>query len=224
MFSLKWALVFLIILIIGGMLAGPIMSRVEQPYYQVLRTENNIEIRQYQPMLIAEVTIADNRERAINLGFRQLADYIFGNNRVKQNIKMTAPVQQQRNMKIAMTAPVQQQAVSGNWQVSFVMPAEYTIKTLPMPVNENVIIKKIPAKQFVVIRFSGFNSDKNIQMHEKILLEYTKRNKLSVTGNVKYAYYNPPWTLPPLRRNELMLELLNPIEDKVTSSRTEKSQ
>ena len=203
------------------MLAGPIMSRVEQPYYQVLRTENNIEIRQYQPMLIAEVTIADKRERAINLGFRQLADYIFGNNRIKQNIKMTAPVQQQRNMKIAMTAPVQQQAVSGNWQVSFVMPAEYTIKTLPMPVNENVIIKKIPAKQFVVIRFSGFNSDKNIQMHERLLLEFTMRNKLSVTGNVKYAYYNPPWTLPPLRRNEVMLELSNPIEDKVTSSRTE---
>lgn len=140
-------------------------------------------------------------------GFRLLADYIFGNNSVKQEIAMTAPVQQQESMKIAMTAPVQQQSAGDDWQVSFVMPSEYTMETLPKPVNDRVTLKEIPAKAFAVITFSGMNSDENVQEHEKILVEYIEANDLTVSGTPKYAFYNPPWTLPPMRRNEVMIEL-----------------
>ncbi len=196
------------ILVIGAVAAGPILSAVEIPNYEVVQSQDNIEIRQYKSMIVAEVQMEGEREDAINDGFRLLADYIFGNNTVQQDIAMTAPVQQQQNSKIAMTAPVQQQSAGGLWQVSFVMPSEYTFATLPKPNNELVIVKEIPPKQFAAIKFSGTHSARNLQKHEKQLMEYVEANDVIVAGSPKYAFYNPPWTLPLLRRNEVMIEIM----------------
>ena len=195
------------IILIGAVAAGPIMSNVEAPNYDVVTVENNIEIRQYAPMIVAEVQIDGKREDSIGEGFLLLADYIFGNNIAKQDIAMTAPVQQQEGNKIAMTAPVQQQKEGGTWQISFVMPSEYSMDTLPKPVNDLVKLKKIPAKQFVVIRFSGTNSDANVEEHEEKLMKYVQSKNILVIGSPKYAFYNPPWTLPFMRRNEVMIEI-----------------
>ncbi len=195
------------IVLIGAVAVGPIMSDVETPNYQIVESQDNIEIRRYEPMIIAEVQMEGARKDAIGDGFRLLADYIFGNNTTKQNIDMTAPVQQQENQKIAMTAPVQQQSLGGSWKISFVMPSQYDMETLPEPGNDRVTLKEIPAKQFVVITFSGTSSDKNVKKHEMKLMKYAEANSLSVTGSPKYAFYNPPWTLPPMRRNEVMIEL-----------------
>ena len=195
------------IVLIGAIAAGPIMSDVETPKYEVVKSQGSIEIRQYEPMIIAQVQVNGKREEAIGDGFRLLADYIFGNNIANKDIAMTAPVQQQESTRIAMTAPVQQQSTGDDWLVSFVMPSEYTMDTLPTPVNEHVTLKKIPAKTFAAITFSGTNSDENVKAHEKILLEYVKANNLSVIGTLKYAFYNPPWTLPFMRRNEVMIEI-----------------
>ena len=195
------------IIVIGVVSVGPVMSDVETPNYEIVRSQDAIEIRQYDPLIIAEVQMSGEREEAIGDGFRLLADYIFGNNIASQEIAMTAPVQQQKSMKIAMTAPVQQQAVGDDWQVSFVMPSEYAMDTLPKPVNERVKLKEIPAQTFAVITFSGRNADENVQEHENILLKYVEANNLSVIGTPKYAFYNPPWTLPPMRRNEVMIEI-----------------
>jgi hypothetical protein len=106
-----------------------------------------------------------------------------------------------------MTTPVQQQSMGDDWQVSFVMPSEYTIETLPRPVNDCVILKKIPAKTFAVITFSGSSSDKNLKNHENQLMKYVSANELLVIGAPKYAFYNPPWTLSLMRRNEVMIEI-----------------
>ena len=205
----KWVMMGTIIgiILIGAVAAGPIMSNVEAPNYDVVTVENNIEIRQYAPMIVAEVQIDGKREDSTGEGFRLLADYIFGNNIAKQDIAMTAPVQQQEGNKIAMTAPVQQQKEGGTWQISFVMPSEYSMDTLPKPVNDLVKLKKIPAKQFVVIRFSGTNSDANVEEHEEKLMKYVQSKNISVIGSPKYAFYNPPWTLPFMRRNEVMIEI-----------------
>lgn len=159
------------------------------------------------PMIIAEVEMRGEREEAIGEGFRMLADYIFGNNTAQQGIAMTAPVQQQNSEKIAMTAPVQQQAQNGVWTISFVMPSEYSIDTLPKPNNEIVTIKEVLPKRYAVIQFSGLNSNENIARQEKQLLQYIENNKIKTVGPAKYAFYNPPWTLPFMRRNEIMLEL-----------------
>jgi len=208
----RWIMIVAIIgiVLIGAIAAGPVMSDVEKPNYEIIKSQGAIEVRQYEPLIIAQVQISGEREEAIGDGFRLLADYIFGNNIANQDIAMTAPVQQQESTKIAMTAPVQQQSTGDDWQVSFVMPSEYTIDTLPKPVNDRVTLKEIPAKTFAAITFSGTNSDENVKAHEKILLEYVEANDLSVISTPKYAFYNPPWTLPPMRRNEVMIEIREP--------------
>lgn len=205
----RWIMIVAIIGIVFtlAIAVGPVMSDVEIPNYEVVKSEGDIQIRKYAPMIIAEVQMSGKREDAIGDGFRLLADYIFGNNIANQDIAMTAPVQQQESTKIAMTAPVQQQSAGNYWQVSFVIPSEYTMDTLPKPVNERVVLKEIPAKTFAAITFSGTNSDENVKAHEKILLEYVEANDLSVISTPKYAFYNPPWTLPPMRRNEVMIEI-----------------
>ena len=193
------------LILIVGVLAGPVMSNVEKPDYKVIQSEQNIEIRQYEPMIIAEVEVDGKREDAIRDGFRLIADYIFGNNTVEQNISMTAPVQQKE--KIAMTSPVQQQLAGKSWQISFVMPSEYSMESLPVPNNNRVRLKEILAKKFVVIEFSGSNSNENVIGHENQLMKYIKANQINIIGSPKYAFYNAPLTLPLLRRNEVMIEI-----------------
>ena len=122
-------------------------------------------------------------------------------------IPMTAPVQQQESSKMPMTSPVQQQLDGDMWKISFIMPTQFNIDTLPRPINERIVIKEIPAKKFIVIKFSGRNSNKNITKYEEILVQYAKNNDIKLIGPAKYAFYNPPWTLPMLRRNEIMFEL-----------------
>ncbi len=196
-----------LILIVGGVLAGPVMSNVEKPDYKVVQTEQNIEIRQYEPMIIAEVEVDGKREDAIRDGFRLIADYIFGNNTVQRDIAMTAPVQQQESQKIAMTAPVQQQSTGRSWQISFVMPSKYSMETLPEPKNDRVRLKEIMTKKFVVIKFSGINSNENVTEHENQLMNYIEANQIKIIDSPKYAFYNAPWTLPFMRRNEVMIEI-----------------
>ena len=196
-----------LILIVGGLLAGPVMNNVEKPDYKVIQTEQNIEIRQYEPMIIAEVEVDGKREDAIREGFRLIADYIFGNNTVQRDIAMTAPVQQQESQKIAMTAPVQQQSTGRSWQISFVMPSKYSMETLPEPKNDRVRLKEIMTKKFVVIKFSGTNSNENVTEHENQLMNYIEANQIKIIDSPKYAFYNAPWTLPFMRRNEVMIEI-----------------
>lgn len=105
--------IFLFIILILIALSGTIMSQVSEPKYTVISSEANMEIREYAPILVAQVTVTGEREPAISAGFRLLADYIFGNNEGSQKIKMTAPVVQQEGEKIAMTAPVIQQESPG---------------------------------------------------------------------------------------------------------------
>lgn len=198
------------LVMVSGVMVGPLMSHVEHPQYEVTWSADDLEIRQYAPQIIAEVEVEGNRDTAISDGFRLLANYIFGNNTVQQAIAMTAPVQQQANEKIAMTAPVQQQSFGNAWKISFVMPSTYTMATLPKPNNQNVKIKEIPARHYIVLQFSGTNSNENISKHEKQLLEYIESHKIQTVGAPQYAFYNPPWTLPFMRRNEIMVEIVPP--------------
>ena len=205
----KWTMITSIIalILIVGVLAGPVMSDVEKPDYKVIQSEQNIEIRQYEPMIIAEVEVDGKREDAIGDGFRLLADYIFGNNTVQQVISMTAPVQQKENQKIAMTAPVQQQSMGKSWRMSFVMPSKYSMDSSPVPNNNRIRLKEILTKKFVVIEFSGTNSNENVTEHENQLMNYIEENQIKINDLPKYAFYNPPWSLPFLRRNEVMIEI-----------------
>lgn len=190
-------------------MSGTIMSQVSEPKFKVIESRENIEIREYAPLLVAEVRVEGERKEAISKGFRMLADYIFGNNAPRQKISMTVPVTQQQREKIAMTAPVIQQASdhNGHWKVRFVMPAEYTLETLPHPNNSEIEVVSVPAKSYAVIRFSGLASQESLQRYLGELFKYAKETNLKTLGEPIFAFYNPPWTLPFLRRNEVMMEV-----------------
>ena len=194
-------------ILVGALATGPIMSNVETPSYKVIQSKGKIEIREFDPMVIAEVQVVGRRKDAISSGFKLRADYIFGNNISQENIDTTATIQRPASEKIAMTAPVQQQLANDSWLVSFVMPSEYNLEDLPKPKNIEVKLKNVPVKRFVTIQFSGTSSDENLAKHKKLLVEFIKTNSISVTGTSKYAFYNPPWTLPVMRRNEVMFEV-----------------
>ena len=197
------------IIIIGALTCGIISSNVEQQKYEVVETHGNIEIRDYAPVIVAEVLVIGNREDSMSKGFRIIADYIFGNNFSAKNIPMTAPVIQQKNEKIAMTVPVSQQQAGDGWKISFVMPSRYSMETLPTPNNSEVKLKKIAKRRFAVTRFSGFGNDESIKKQTGKISEFIGNKKLYAVSSPIYSFYNPPWSLPFLRRNEVMTEISN---------------
>jgi effector-binding domain-containing protein len=197
----------IVLTFVGFLIGSEVINNVEQPKYEVLSQKNNIEIRKYEPNLIAEVKKTGNRKEAISAGFKDLADFIFGNNKSSDKILMTAPVQQSAGESISMTAPVQQLKQNDEWLISFVMPSNYQKSNLPLPNNPNVKIIEIPSKKYATIVFSGTNSNENVYKHEKELEEFIKENALIVTGVPKYAFYNHPLTLPFMRRNEVLIEI-----------------
>jgi len=195
------------ILFLAAIVWSLVASNVETPDYEVLAKDGEIEIRQYNAMIVAEASVEGDRELAIGRGFRIIADYIFGNNLASEEVAMTAPVTQQPSEKIAMTAPVTQQPDGNSWKVRFVMPSKYTIETLPKPTNPEVQLIEIPAKRFAAIRFSGFASQDSLDRHTAQLRKYVAEQSLSSVNTPRYAFYNPPWTLPFMRRNEVMIEI-----------------
>ena len=195
------------VLILGVVLSGNIMSNVEQAKYEVIEKQDNIEIRDYAPMIIAEVEVEGNRKEAINKGFRLIADFIFGNNAPAQKVAMTAPVLQQTSEKIAMTAPVTQQGDGNSWKVRFIMPANYTMASLPKPNNNLVQLHEVESKRFAAIRFSGKARDESLKEQTDKLNNFIAAKKLTAKGAPIYAFFNPPWTLPFCRRNEVMIEI-----------------
>ena len=202
-----WLIAVVAVVLLGAALWGPIVSNVEQPKYQVVEGSGNIEIRDYAPMIVAEAEVAGNRRDAIGQGFRIIADYIFGNNTSAQKVPMAAPVTQQGSEKIAMTAPVTQQGDGNIWRVRFVMPSNYTMETLPKPNNPAVKLKEIGAKRYAAIRFSGLADEDSLKRRTEELNEFISAKNLTPISAPTYAFYNPPWTLPFLRRNEVMVEI-----------------
>jgi hypothetical protein len=202
-----WLIAVVAVVLLGAALWGPIVSNVEQPKYQVVESSGNIEIRDYAPQIVAEAEVAGDRRDAIGKGFRIIADYIFGNNTTAQKLPMTAPVTQQGSGKIAMTAPVTQQGDGNIWRVRFVMPSSYTIETLPKPNNPAVKLKEIGAKRYAVIRFSGMAGEDSLKHRTEELNAFISAKNLTPLSAPTYAFYNPPWTLPFLRRNEVMVEI-----------------
>jgi effector-binding domain-containing protein len=196
-----------VILLLCVSLSGTIMSLVEQPSYTVIRSFGDVEVRDYPPMIVAEVEVSGERKQAINAGFRMIADYIFGNNSPSKKIPMTAPVTQQAGENIAMTAPVSQQSAGGAWRVRFVMPSGYTLETLPTPNNAAVKLVVVPAERFAAIRFSGLAGDEAVARHKQRLFDRLAEQALAPQAEAVMAFYNPPWTLPFLRRNEILVKI-----------------
>ncbi len=203
----KIGIIVLILMLILVALSGNIMSYVEEPKFKVVEADGSISIREYPPTIAAEVEVTGPRMKALNQGFGLIANYIFGNNISSRKIAMTAPVTEQASEKIPMTAPVTEQGSGESWKVRFIMPAKYTLDTLPTPKNKQVKLVTVPAHRAAVIRFSGQNTEENMTSHRDELLKYLNDHHLVPLDEPTLAFYNPPWTLPFLRRNEIIVQL-----------------
>lgn len=178
----------------------------EEPPHAVLVKDGKFEIRQYEPVIVAEVDVTGDMRRAGNSGFRPLADFIFGNNTARTEIAMTAPVTRTPSQKIAMTAPVTRTA-SGNdtWTVAFMMPEEFTMETLPIPNNPDVSVREVPGETLATLRFSGNGSEQAHMRKQAELEAWLVEQDYVVSGPARYAGYDAPWKPAPFRRNEVMI-------------------
>ncbi|MES2586605.1 MAG: heme-binding protein [Pseudomonadota bacterium] len=207
-----------ILVFLTSILIASTAMATEEPKYVLLEKSEPFELRAYAPQIVAEVSVEGDLDAASNQGFRLIAAYIFGKNQVTEKIAMTAPVgiessDQNKSAKIAMTAPVGIEASrspenTGNqWTVSFVMPSEYTMTSLPRPLNPQVKIREVPPEKRAVITFSGFYNAEKVQEKTQALLDWVRLKNLKTIGEPQFARYNPPWTLPFMRRNEVMIQV-----------------
>ena len=187
---------------------------IEEPRFEVLEQDGAFELRDYAPYLVAETRVEADFESAGNLAFQRLFRYISGDNTAQQKIAMTAPVTQSRSdsrgEKIQMTAPVAQQADGTGYRVAFIVPAKYTVDTVPKPSDPTVQIRAVPARLVAVWRYSGRWTTANYQEHEAELRRAIGARGLKVTGDPILARYNPPFMPSFLRRNEVLI----PVERK----------
>ena len=196
------------LLVVGGAIAvvgaayfvtKKVQEHTEEPDYDVVRDDGEIQIRDYDGMVVAETVKSGYHEKARRSGFETLYDYIAAKSR--------------SGKKIAMTSPVLQQLAEGDghtkgWAVRFIMPKKYTRASLPEPTNTGVTLKEVPARRMVSISFSGnFNATLASKQLMK-LYNYLADNNLTQKGDPEYAFYNPPWTPGFMKRNEILIEIM----------------
>lgn len=184
---------------------GAVMATEEAPF-TVVTKDGDFEVRDYAGQIVAEVLVDKDFEDAGNAAFRKLFGYISGDNLAKKDIAMTAPVaQQEQGEKIAMTSPVGQRVSPEGWAVSFMMPSGFTLDTTPEPTDPAVVIREIPQQRMAAIRYSGRWTEKNYQKYLAELESWIEARGLTVVGNPVWAKYNPPFTPPFWRRNEILI-------------------
>jgi DNA gyrase inhibitor GyrI len=178
---------------VGAAAAYAQYRQTEQPDYSVVRADADFELRDYPALVVAEVSNVGTRESASGASFRRLAAYIFANDRPEGG------------EKIAMTAPVlQDEPRPGQWRMRFVMPAKYTLDTLP-PAPDDIILTQTPARRMAAVRFSGNASARELALMEARLREWMREARLMPAGEAEFAFYDAPMIPGPLRRNEVLI-------------------
>ena len=177
-----------------------ISMALEEPKYQILKSNNNYEIRKYSNRLAVEVTYSNE-----DSGFRYLFNYISGENTTSEKVSMTVPVTQ--SVKIDMTAPVTQSTKNGEMVMHFFLPTKFTLDTAPKPTNNRVSLVVLEGGIYAVIKYSGRVTNKNFQKQYKILKDSLVRDNIDFIEPAIRATFNGPFTLPILRRNEVMMKI-----------------
>ncbi len=187
---------------------GSVCMAIDEPAYKVIKSDGAIEIREYQPYIVAETFIgASVMDDASNAGFKKLFKYISGNNSSNTGISMTAPVTTTRSEKIEMTAPVTTTRSSDGYAIAFVMPLKFTLATTPQPNDSTIRIREIPSRTVAVIRFSGRWTESSMSEHEQELIQWMKSNGYAAGSIPVIARYDPPFMPWFLRRNEIQIEI-----------------
>jgi hypothetical protein len=183
----------------------------ETSKYEVIVKDGNKEIRYYESYIVAKTTVQGEFKEAQGTAFRILADYIFGDNRKKQKIAMTAPVVQKptaQSEKLQMTAPVIQSPSEEGWVMTFMMPSAYKMEDLPTPEDERVSLETVPASYIAALRYTWFGSQSRNERKANELQNWLADLKeYGAISLPMYAGYDPPWALPFFRRNEVMIKV-----------------
>ena len=204
--TLKYiGLVGFTLLTVSSLLVAKSAMAIEKAKYTVLEKDDSFELRQYEAQIVAETFVEGDLEEVGNEGFRRLYAYISGENTKNQSISMTAPVGQQAGSeKIAMTAPVSQEKKDNRWRITFLMPAEYTLKMLPEPIDERVKLAEEPGRLMAAVKYSGTWSEEGYEKNKALLEEYLRMRGLTKAGAAVWARYDPPFMPWFLRRNEVL--------------------
>ena len=169
-------------------------NSVEEPAYQLLYSLGEVEIREYAPIIQAITALPDNN--STNDGFRRLAGFIFGGNSSGESI--------------AMTAPVQETLDTDTINMAFTMPRTYNMEQLPEPSDPRVALIEVPGRAAAVIGFSGWATAGKIEKYTQRLRDALQQQSIVITGDITLNQYNPPWTPPFQRRNEIMVDIALP--------------
>ncbi len=181
---------------------------VEEPLHKIVAQVNGVEIRTYATRIAAETTIDSPEMEARSTGFRRIAAYIFGENTMDGSVTTTTPVAQVGGTSIAMTMPVaQDRGGEDTWTIRFFMPAKYTLDTLPRPKDPLVRLVPVPAETVAVLRFTGARDPATIAARQADLREALRSTTYKPMGGAFAWFYDPPWTLPPFRRNEVAVRV-----------------
>lgn len=187
---------------------------IEEAEYTVVMKEERFELRKYEPHILAETIVDGDFEGAGDEAFGRLFKYISGKNRSRQRVEMTSPVgQAAKSQKIDMTSPVGQTEEDGRWAVSFMMPASFTLETLPEPEDPNVVLREVPARHIAAVRYSGFWSEKGYLRNMAKLEAWIEKSGFSTVGEPIWARYNPPFMPWFLRRNEILVPVGDPAQN-----------
>jgi DNA gyrase inhibitor GyrI len=170
------------------------INGVEMLTYSVISKDKDFEKRHYDSFNLAKTIESGDRQNSIGKAFKRLFAYISGKNKTQK--------------KISMTSPVLQQAEGSSWHIAFIMPKAYILSELPKPLDNGIQLQHIKASDYYCLRFSGRLSDKNLQEHLNAFQVYLKEKHYQIDGSPIFAFYDPPWTLPFFRRNELWGKVL----------------
>ena len=195
---------------VSSFLVAKSAMAIEKAKYTVMEKEDDFEIRQYEPQIVAETYVEGELEDVGDEGFRRLYGYISGDNTTKESISMTAPVgQEAKSEKIAMTSPVGQEKRDNRWRITFMMPAEYAMDTLPEPTDSRVKLVEDPGRLMAAVRYSGTWSEEGFEENKALLENYIEKRGLTIAGGPIWARYDPPFMPWFLRRNEVLIPIEN---------------
>lgn len=186
----------------------------KQPKYEVLEVLGEaIEVRRYAPRVAAQSIVKaasdrEARERNFNILFR----YISGQNDGGAKVAMTTPVENRvvadQGAKIAMTTPVDAEALGDNrYAMRFFLPRAYTAETAPQPLDRRAEIVTLPEETFAAIRFSGAWSEQLFVEKRGVLMDAVRVSSWHPVGQATTYFYDPPFTPPFLRRNEVAVKV-----------------
>ncbi|MDZ7892777.1 MAG: heme-binding protein [Rhodoferax sp.] len=189
---------------------------LEEPKFLVIKKDGNFELRDYKPMIVAEVIVQGDITAAGKEGSRLVKEYIFRqgandpanqSNRDSEKVSMTLPVTMEKTAeKISMTLPVTMEpTATSSYRLHFVMPSQYTIQTLPKSADPRVTLREVPAQKVASIRFSRFSTEAVIAERTALLREWMNKQELKAAGQPQFARYDPPFVPPLIRRSEILI-------------------